>query len=70
MTFQAEPHSIVVNRHGQRFVSENDFNIGEALDARDEKGEPFICPAISSAITASSAPRCPSAGTPPMSGTG
>lgn len=44
MTFQAEPHSIVVNRHGKRFVSENDFNIGEALDARDEKGQPIHLP--------------------------
>ena len=44
MTFQAEPHSIVVNRHGQRFVSENDFNIGEALDARDADGKPVHLP--------------------------
>ncbi|MFP5076085.1 FAD-dependent oxidoreductase [Rhizobium sp. YIM 134829] len=44
MTFQAEPHSIVVNRKGQRFVSENDFNIGEALDARDESGQPIHLP--------------------------
>lgn len=35
ITFQAEPHSILVNRHGRRFVNETDFNIGEALDARD-----------------------------------
>src|SRR5690606_22670558 len=40
MTFQAEPHSIVVNRHAKRVVSESDFNIGEALDARDEHGMP------------------------------
>lgn len=46
MVFQAEPHSIVVNRHGQRFVSENDFNIGEALDQHDPKtGEPLHLPA-------------------------
>lgn len=46
MVFQAEPHSIVVNRHGQRFVSENDFNIGEALDQRDPKtGAPLHLPA-------------------------
>lgn len=46
MTFQAEPHSIVVNRHGQRFVSESDFNIGEALDRRDPAtGEPVHLPA-------------------------
>ena len=44
MTFQAEPHSIVVNRHGQRFVSENDFNIGEALDTRDATGQPVHLP--------------------------
>lgn len=34
-TFQAEPHSIVVDRDGRRFVSECDFNIGEAIDRRD-----------------------------------
>ncbi|WP_119389676.1 FAD-dependent oxidoreductase [Taklimakanibacter lacteus] len=46
MTFQAEPHSIVVNRHGKRFVSESDFNIGEALDRRDpQTGEPVNLPA-------------------------
>lgn len=44
MTFQAEPHSIVVNRHGQRFVSENDFNIGEAMDRRDADGRPTHLP--------------------------
>lgn len=44
-TFTAEKHSILVNRHGQRFVSENDFNIGEALDARDpQTGEPLHLP--------------------------
>ena len=35
MTFQAEPHSIIIDRTGQRFVSESDFNIGEAMDRRD-----------------------------------
>ncbi|MQT15403.1 FAD-dependent oxidoreductase [Rhizobiales bacterium Sp-1] len=44
MTFQAEPHSIVVNRHGRRFVSENDFNIGEAIDAREADGSPVHLP--------------------------
>lgn len=44
MTFQAEPHSIVVNRHGARFVSETDFNIGEAMDARDAEGRPVNLP--------------------------
>lgn len=46
MTFQAEPHSIVVNRDARRFVSESDFNIGEALDARDENGMPVHLPAF------------------------
>jgi 3-oxosteroid 1-dehydrogenase len=46
MTFQAEPHSIVVNRHAKRFVSESDFNIGEALDARDDQGMPVNLPAF------------------------
>jgi 3-oxosteroid 1-dehydrogenase len=44
MTFQAEPHAIVVNRHGKRFVSENDFNIGEALDKRGPDGAPIHLP--------------------------
>lgn len=44
MTFQAEPHSIVVNRHGKRFVSENDFNIGEAIDTRGSDGLPVHLP--------------------------
>jgi 3-oxosteroid 1-dehydrogenase len=35
LTFQAEPHAIVVDRHARRFVSEYDYNIGEALDRRD-----------------------------------
>jgi 3-oxosteroid 1-dehydrogenase len=46
MTFQVEPHSIIVNRHGQRFVSESDYNIGEVLDRRDPlSGEPVHLPA-------------------------
>ncbi len=35
MTWQVEPHSIIVNRHGRRFMSESDFNIGEIMDRRD-----------------------------------
>src|SRR5262249_28483789 len=35
-----------VNRRGERFVSEYDYNIGEALDARDPAtGEPLHLPA-------------------------
>lgn len=44
MTFQAEPHSIVVNRDAKRFVSENAFNIGEAIDARGPDGAPIHLP--------------------------
>jgi 3-oxosteroid 1-dehydrogenase len=43
--FQAEPHAIVVDRTGNRFVSEYDFNIGEAIDRRDAGGEPVHLPA-------------------------
>jgi len=44
--FQAEPHAVIVNRHGQRFVSECDYNIGEAIDRRDPMtGEPVHLPA-------------------------
>jgi 3-oxosteroid 1-dehydrogenase len=35
VTYQAEPHAIVVNSKGERFVSEYDYNIGEALDRRE-----------------------------------
>lgn len=46
LLFQGEPHAIMVNRHGQRFVSELDFNVGEAIDARDPaSGEPLHLPA-------------------------
>lgn len=45
MVFQAEPHAIVVDRTGCRFVSESDFNIGEAMDRRDpETGTPVHLP--------------------------
>ncbi|MXN17939.1 FAD-dependent oxidoreductase [Pseudooceanicola sp. GBMRC 2024] len=45
MTYQTEPHSIIVNRHGRRFCSETDFNIGEYLDARDpQTGENIHLP--------------------------
>ncbi|MFB2550469.1 FAD-dependent oxidoreductase [Ensifer soli] len=45
MTFQAEPHSIVVDRTAKRFVSENDFNIGEAMDRRNPAtGAPLHLP--------------------------
>lgn len=44
-TFTAEKHSILVNRLGKRFVSENDFNIGERMDARDpETGDSVHLP--------------------------
>ncbi len=43
--FQAEPHAIIVNRNGERFVSEYDFNIGEALDRRASDGTPLNLPA-------------------------
>src|SRR5262245_5531865 len=46
VTFQAEPHAIVVNSEAQRFVSEYDYNIGEALDRRDpNSGQPVNLPA-------------------------
>ena len=44
--FQAEPHAILVDRRAQRFASECDYNLGEALDRRDPKsGEPLHLPA-------------------------
>jgi 3-oxosteroid 1-dehydrogenase len=46
VTFQAEPHAIVVNAKSERFVSEYDYNIGEALDRRDPNTrEPINLPA-------------------------
>ncbi|MGF7160927.1 3-oxosteroid 1-dehydrogenase [Rhodoligotrophos appendicifer] len=45
MTYQAEPHAIMVDRTGKRFASEYDFNIGKAIDRRDpETGEPVHLP--------------------------
>ncbi|SEE05495.1 3-oxosteroid 1-dehydrogenase [Rhizobiales bacterium GAS191] len=47
MTFQAEPHAIMVDRTGNRFVSECDYNIGEAIDRRDPTtGESLHLPAF------------------------
>ncbi|MEM7123813.1 MAG: FAD-dependent oxidoreductase [Pseudomonadota bacterium] len=44
--FHASPHCIAIDRNGERFVSEYDYNIGEALDRRDpETGEPLHLPA-------------------------
>jgi 3-oxosteroid 1-dehydrogenase len=44
-TYQAHPHAIVVDRHARRFVSEYDYNIGEALDRRDQtSGSPLHLP--------------------------
>ena len=43
--FQAEPHAILVDRSGNRFVSEYDFNIGEAVDRREPDGSPTHLPA-------------------------
>ncbi|WPO98049.1 FAD-dependent oxidoreductase [Pseudomonas sp. HR96] len=36
--FHYEPNAIIVNRHGQRFVNEFTFNLGEALDQRESPG--------------------------------
>ena len=44
-TFTAEKHSILVNRHGNRFVNENTYNVGEHIDARDARtGDPSNLP--------------------------
>lgn len=46
LTFQAATHVIIVNGKGERFCSELDFNIGEALDRRDPAtGKPLNLPA-------------------------
>ncbi|MFT5390505.1 MAG: 3-oxosteroid 1-dehydrogenase [Gammaproteobacteria bacterium] len=43
--FHCAPHSIVVNREGQRFASEYDYNFGEVLDRREgPDGEPMHLP--------------------------
>lgn len=45
ITFQTDPHSIIVDRKGRRFASETDFNIGEIMDRRDAlTGEPVHLP--------------------------
>lgn len=43
-TFHGAQHAILVNRHGQRFVSEFDYNVGEVMDQRDAEGEPVHLP--------------------------
>jgi 3-oxosteroid 1-dehydrogenase len=46
LIFQAEPRAILVDCHGRRFVSEYDFNVGEAIDRRDPvTGMPIHLPA-------------------------
>jgi 3-oxosteroid 1-dehydrogenase len=46
LVYQAEPHAILVDRDGRRFVSEHAFNIGEAVDRRDpQTGAPLHLPA-------------------------
>ncbi|MDH7785765.1 3-oxosteroid 1-dehydrogenase [Ochrobactrum sp. 19YEA23] len=44
INFLYEPHSIVVNRYGKRFVSEAHFNSGEAIDLRNDDGSPVHLP--------------------------
>lgn len=44
--YHAEPNTIVVNRHGQRFVDELIMNIGEVLNERDADGMPAHLPAF------------------------
>ena len=39
VVFQSEPHAIMVDRTANRFVSEYDYNIGEAIDRRDAEGK-------------------------------
>lgn len=43
--FHYEPNAILVNQAGKRFTNEFAFNLGEALDERDEKGDPQHLPA-------------------------
>lgn len=43
--FHAFAHAIVVDRHGRRFASESDYNIGEHLDKREADGSPVHLPA-------------------------
>lgn len=44
--FHTEPYAMLVNRHGERFVNELTFNIGEVLDRRDPMdGGPIHLPA-------------------------
>jgi len=39
------PHAIAVNAKAQRFCSEYDYNLGAALDRRDDDGQPINLPA-------------------------
>jgi len=44
INFLYEPHSILVNRDGKRFVSEAYFNVGELIDARTDDGRAVHLP--------------------------
>lgn len=45
VTFHGARHAIVINRDAERFVSEWDYNVGEAVDLRDpQTGEPLHLP--------------------------
>lgn len=39
------PHAIIVDCQGKRFISEYDYNLGEALDRRNNDGQPTHLPA-------------------------
>jgi len=43
--FHLHPSAIVVNRHGERFASEFDYNLGYHIDKRDENDAPVHLPA-------------------------
>jgi 3-oxosteroid 1-dehydrogenase len=45
VAYHSGPHAIIVDRDAQRFVSEYDYNLGEALDRRDATGMPLHLPA-------------------------
>lgn len=45
VAWHSGPHAIIVDCAAQRFISEYDYNLGEALDRRREDGQPRHLPA-------------------------
>lgn len=45
VAYHSAPHAIIVNRHGERFISEYDYNLGDTLNQRAADGSMIHLPA-------------------------